>query len=154
MIYVQEIQFRKEMHTFWGWSKTKDPLYSTHPSPSFAWWYWQQSYIKDLYQLTAMKNLWSQHNIHGKINKHLREVHLAPSCFGLSPICADPNVGIATFRALYSPWLLQAVIRTILPAKKLVMMNHLLEKSIKVSRGSIRIVNRVECFKYIQAYTL
>lgn len=93
-------------------------------------------------------------DIHGKINKHLREVHLAPSCFGLSPICADPNVGIATFRALYSPWLLQAVIRTILPAKKLVMMNHLLEKSIKVSRRSIRIVNRVECFKYIQAYTL
>lgn len=32
--------------TFWGLLKTREPLYSTHPSPSLAAWYWQQSWTK------------------------------------------------------------------------------------------------------------
>lgn len=30
-------------HTLCWRSNTSEPLYSTHPSPSLAWWYWQQS---------------------------------------------------------------------------------------------------------------
>lgn len=36
------MKWKYQVFTFWGQSNISDP-FSTHPSPSFAWWYWRQS---------------------------------------------------------------------------------------------------------------
>lgn len=43
-----------------------------------------------------------------------RESNLTPSCLGLNPIGAHPYMWMATFGALYTPWLFRAIIRIIL----------------------------------------
>lgn len=45
-----KILFFENSQTLWSRSKLREPLYSTHPSPSLAWWYWQQSCNKFISQ--------------------------------------------------------------------------------------------------------
>ena len=97
--------------TFWGHSNTNEPLYSTHPSPSLAWWYWQQSWCQNkshnswLQKWSAEMDGWG-----GGERERERESNLTPSCLSLAPIGAYPYMWKATLGALYTSRLFRAIV--------------------------------------------
>ena len=103
--------------TFWGLSKTREPLYSTHPSPSFAWWYWQQSWCQNNSNKSYIINKSKISVERERVGKQRKMSNLTPSCLGLTSIGANPYMRISTFSALYTSWLLRIIIWTILLRK-------------------------------------